>query len=236
MAAEILSPSYRHAPLVTYDIDGAELILRLPQHNGGYEPLLLGRNVDLSDMALYQEGGPPFNYYYLTLIENSWTYRFADSPIDAGSLLLSVAVMRAVKVDEKTYNLLEKEYFSQWVLEGMEQLYGSLNEEEKLELQLNDLPVAEEEMWQYPKTHSDLTFFSKCGVDWCCGWTGHPSMGKFDPFICVPINSNTALNFGVRFGGFNPEYFESDELVKATKETLLQEFLEHVYISYPSKD
>jgi hypothetical protein len=159
MAAEILSPSYQHAALVTYDINGAELVLRLPQHNGDYEPLLLGRNIDLSDIALYQDGGPPLNYYYLTLIENSWTYRFADSPIDAGSLLLSVAVMRTVKVAEKTYNLLEKESFSQWVLDGIEQHYGALNEEAKLELQLNDLPVVEEEMWQYPKTHSDLTFF-----------------------------------------------------------------------------
>ena len=62
--------------------------------------------------------------------------------------------------------------------------------------------------------------------------TGHPSMGKLDPVLLVPINKTHALEISATFGGFNPEYFDSIDTIEEIKETLLQEFLEHVHINY----
>lgn len=225
---EILSPSYEHSPLIVYDLNGTELILRLPQHDGTYEPTLAASDVDIFDHSIYTEGYQPIPY--LILIKNSWTYRFANSPIDAGHLILGIGVTHYLEGQETDF--LNKASFSQWVLTRFQENYGPLLEEEILELKANDLPIIEEKMWQYPKAPGDLKEFLKCGIHWCMAKTGHPSMGKLDPVLLVPINKTHALEISTTFGGFNPEYFDSIDTIEEIKETLLQEFLEHVHINY----
>ncbi len=233
MSNQILSPDYQNSPLIVYSLDGVELVLRLPQHDGDYTPRLAASDLDILDHKLYEQGRQ-VSYHYLMLIENSWTYRFANSPIDAGHILLSMAVTHCEGELNKTYNFLNKASFSEWILDRLQQHYGELIEEEILELKLNELPIIEEEMWQYPKTPVELTFFEKDGAHWCCGWTGHPSIGQLDPFIRFPINKSHLVEIGIRFGGFNPEHFDSKETVDGIKEALLHEFLSHIHVTYPS--
>lgn len=230
MSMEIIRPDYQHFPLVAYSLGGVELVFRLPQHYGDYPPVVAASDIDIHDHDLYQ--GSLSLLRYLLLIENSWMYRFKDSPIDACSVTLYIAVVRCEDELQKNYDFLNQESFSQWVIDALQEHYGTLIEEELLELKMNDLPVIEEEMWQYPKEIADLEFFQKCGVNWCYGWTGHPSMGSLDPFIRLPLASEYALEIGLKFGGFNPNFFESIELVEEIKEELMQEFLEHFHIKY----
>ncbi|MGM8228378.1 hypothetical protein ACSV5M_17485 [Cellvibrio sp. ARAG 10.3] len=227
---EIIRPDYQYSPLVVYSLGGVELVFRLPQHYGNYPPVVAASDINIHDHDLYQGCLPLLRY--LPLIENSWMYRFKDSPIDACSVTLYIAVVRCDDELQKKYDFLNQESFSRWVIDAIQQHYGTLIEEELLELKMNDLPVIEEEMWQFPKETADLEFFQKCGVNWCCGWTGHPSMGSLDPFIRLPLANEYALEIVFSFGGFNPNYFESIELVEKIKEELVQEFLEHVHINY----
>ena len=127
MSNQILSPDYQNSPLIVYSLDGVELVLRLPQHDGDYTPRLAASDLDILDHKLYEQGRQ-VSYHYLMLIENSWTYRFANSPIDAGHILLSMAVTHCEGELNKTYNFLNKASFSEWILDRLQQHYGELIE------------------------------------------------------------------------------------------------------------
>ncbi|MES2822663.1 MAG: hypothetical protein V4732_03605 [Pseudomonadota bacterium] len=230
--SQILSPEYQHAPLVVYSLDGVELLISLPQHQSTTDSVLAPSDIDIFNQSVYQ-GGPPPNERYILLIKNAWSYRFENSSIDAGTLFLTVAIVHSLDEREKNYNFLDGESCAEWIIDRMVKSYSPLDAESIEELKLNDLPFSETHLWIYPKKASDLEKIMKNGMHWYRGKTGHPSMGEPQPFFRIPINSRFALEMNIHFGGFNPEYFEFPETIETTKEFLLQEFLEHVRITYP---
>ena len=228
---QILGPQYLHAPLVVFNLGEAELVLSLPQHESTIDSLLAQSDIDIFNQELYQ-GGPPTTEWYIILVKHAWVYRFASSDIDAGTMYLTMAVVHTLD-DQNNYNFLESSSFGTWVADCVAKNYAPLDESSIEELKLNELPVTEKDMWIYPKQIGDLEKLIKNGMHWYRGHTGHPSMGKPQPFFRTPINQHYALEIIIQFGGFNPEYFEFPETIEATKEALLQEFLEHVRITYP---
>ncbi|MES2673892.1 MAG: hypothetical protein V4660_06600 [Pseudomonadota bacterium] len=218
--------------MIIFNLGETELVLSLPQHQANYNPTLAPSDIDILDSQTFENESPE-NERHITLIDNAWDYRFANSPINAGRLYLSICAFDLSSEEKNIYNFLDGSSFAKWIIARTEKTFSAIDKENIAHLKLNEIAVTDDDLCVYPKQTSDLEKIIRGGMHWYRGRTGHPSMGEPQSFFRLPIGQHYALEINIKFGGFNPEYFEFPETIEATKEFLLQEFLEQVRITYP---